>query len=93
MKIAIAGTGYVGLSGTILLARHKEVIALDNVPEIIVILNRKQSPIEDEEIEDYFKNRKLNFRATLDKLEAYTDLDYVIIATDKLFSRDLFGLD
>ena len=81
MKIAIAGTGYVGLSNGILLAQHNEVIALDIIPEKIEMLNKKILPIEDAELEDYLANKALNFTATLDKDKAYKNADFVIIAT------------
>ena len=81
MKIAVAGTGYVGLSLAVLLAQNHEVIALDIVKEKVDLLNQKQSPIVDAEIEDFLANKPLNFTATLDKELAYKDAEFVVIAT------------
>ena len=80
MKIAVAGTGYVGLSMATLLAQHNQVIAVDIVPEKVEMINRRQSPIQDEYIEKYFAERELNLVATLDAEQAYKDADFVIVA-------------
>lgn len=81
MKIAIAGTGYVGLSNAVLLAQHNEVVALDIVASKVERINRRESPIHDVELQDYLAHKPLKLRATLDPHEAFSDADFVIIAT------------
>lgn len=81
MKIAVAGTGYVGLSIATLLSQNNEVVALDIIPEKVEMINKRISPIRDNEIEDYFKNKQLNLRATLDYKDAFTDAKYIVIST------------
>ena len=80
MKIAVAGTGYVGLSMAVLLAQHNQVTAVDIVPEKVDMINRRQSPIQDKEIEEYLATKKLDLTATLDAKAAYRDADFVVIA-------------
>ena len=81
MKIAIAGTGYVGLSNAILLAQHHEVTAVDIIEEKVEMINQRRSPLVDREIEDYLANAKLDLTATTDGVHAYENADYVIIST------------
>ena len=80
MKIAVAGTGYVGLSIATLLAQHHEVVAVDIIPEKVEMINNRKSPIQDKEIEEYLTTKELNLKATLDAKEAYSDADFVVIA-------------
>ena len=80
LKIAVAGTGYVGLSLAVLLAQHHQVTALDIVPEKVELINNKKSPIQDEYIEKYLAEKELDLTATLDAKEAYSDADFVVIA-------------
>jgi UDPglucose 6-dehydrogenase len=81
LKIAVAGTGYVGLSNAVLLAQHNEVVAVDIVAEKVQMLNERRSPILDQELQEYLTHRTLNLRATLDPADAYRDANYVIVAT------------
>ena len=81
MKIAIAGTGYVGLSNAILLAQYNEVVAVDIIQEKVDMINNKKSPIVDKEIEQYLATKELNLVATTDAYKAYSDTEYVIIST------------
>ena len=80
LKIAVAGTGYVGLSIATLLSQHHEVVAIDIVPEKVDLINNKKSPIQDDYIEEYLASHKLNLKATLDAVMAYKDADFVVIA-------------
>lgn len=93
MKIAVAGTGYVGLSNAILLAQNNEVYAVDIIPEKINKINNKISPIVDNEIENYLANKKLNLTATTDEKLAYTDAEYVIISTPTNYDPDINYFD
>ena len=81
MKIAVAGLGYVGLSLAVLLSQHNEVVALDIIKEKVDMINNKKSPISDKDIEEYLKTKELNLTATTDKVKAYKDAEYIIIAT------------
>lgn len=81
MKIAVAGTGYVGLSNAVLLAQHNNVVAVDIIQSKVDTINAKKSPIVDKEIEDFLKNKKLDLLATNDAESAYKDADFIIIAT------------
>ena len=81
MKVAIVGTGYVGLSNAVLLAQHNEVVALDIDAKRVDLINQKKSPLIDDEISDYLSNKSLNLKATLDKKEAYSEAQYIIVAT------------
>lgn len=89
MKITVAGTGYVGLSNAVLLAQSNEVIALDIIQEKVEMINNRQSPIKDDEIESYFSNRELDLKATTDNYQAFKDAEFVIISTPTNYDSEL----
>ena len=93
MKIAIVGTGYVGLSNAVLLSQTTKVVALDIIKDKVDMINQKKSPIVDDLIEDYLLNKNLNLHATLDKYEAYVDSDFVLIATPTNYDPNLNFFD
>ena len=93
MKIAVAGTGYVGLANAVLLAQHNEVIALDIIQEKVDMLNKKQSPIADNEIEEFLATKELNLTATTDPEEAIKDAEYVIISTPTNYDPEMNYFD
>lgn len=88
MKIAVAGTGYVGLSISVLLAQHNEVVAVDVIPEKVEMINNRKSPIVDREIEEYLATKELNLTATLDGASAYKDAEFVVISTPTNYDSD-----
>lgn len=93
MKIAVAGTGYVGLSIAVLLAQHHEVTAVDIIREKVNLINNRKSPIQDDYIEDYLANKTLNLTATLDAQSAYCDADFVVIAAPTNYDSKLNYFD
>ena len=93
MKIAVAGTGYVGLSIAVLLAQHHEVTAVDIIQEKVELINNRKSPIQDDYIEDYLANKTLNLTATLDAQSAYANADFVVIAAPTNYDSKLNYFD
>ena len=93
MNIAVAGTGYVGLSLAVLLAQHNKVMAVDIIPEKVALINQRRSPIVDREIEDFFASRNLELTATLDAETAYRQADYIIIATPTNYNAEHNSFD
>ena len=93
MKIAVVGTGYVGLSNSILLSQYNDVTAVDVIPEKVDMINNRKSPIVDKEIEEYLANKELRLHATLNASEAYEDADFVIVSTPTNYDEKLNYFD